>query len=370
MRILSSDSSFLSAERSYIAGRELRESLSVQRDGQRIDMTREARSEVQASSRVLVQRQLNEAAPVQAAPRWKNAAESVGPLRTAAPAESTGSAIELAPDDESLRKLRMLLAALGRQAEDIDKTLKGLLGRGSLPVSGGAPETGETPPAASGDFLNYSYSLKEWQGESLSIRAGGSLTTADGRQIQYGLSLEMMQVSYREERIELRQGAALQDPLVLNLGGGPLRLDGERRVSFDLDADGQRDSMASLASHSAFLALDRNGNGRIDDGRELFGALSGDGFADLAAFDEDGNGFIDEGDSVFNRLRLWRPDEQGEGELVDLRSAGIGAIGLGRVHADFDLQAGGQLEGRVRSTGIFLFESGQAGSVQQVDLAI
>lgn len=146
---------------------------------------------------------------------------------------------------------------------------------------------------------------------------------------------------------------------MLNLGAGPVSLDGSRRVSFDLNADGKADSMAALASHSAFLALDRNGNGRVDDGRELFGALSGDGFADLAAFDEDRNGFIDEGDSIFQQLKLWRPDESGAGELVDLRTAGVGAIGLARAYADFDLASGRQLEGRVRSTGLFFFENGQ-----------
>ena len=54
-----------------------------------------------------------------------------------------------------------------------------------------------------------------------------------------------------------------------------------------------------LGSGSGFLALDKNGNGKIDDGSELFGTKSGDGFADLAEYDSDGNGWIDEKGRVY-----------------------------------------------------------------------
>lgn len=387
MRITASELT-LNSERLFIAGREVRETLDMQRGDNRVQLDRHARTEVVSASRT----QLSLTADVRAlSPRQLDAARAqiASAPPGAAPQASQPAGFDLTPDDEELHKLRMLLVVLGRQVEEIDKTLAELMGvpavpgPGSLPAAAspdsipatpgradtGRAETGLTETGRT-DFLNYSYNLTEWRGASLTVSASGQFSTADGRQIQYGMQLEMRNVQYSSQSLSIRAGAALQDPLVLNLAAGPVSLDGGRRVDFDLDADGKVDSMAAFASHSAFLALDRNGNGRVDDGRELFGALTGDGFAELAAFDQDGNGFIDEGDAVFQQLRLWQPDSQGGGALVGLQAAGVGAIGLARAHADFDLTSGQQLEGRVRSTGLFVFESGQVGSLQQIDLAV
>src|SRR5690606_1970357 len=362
MHIISSQQFGLNVERQFIAGREVSETLDLQRGSQRLQLSHHERSEVRSSSRAEVQ--LAEARPVLSERQLERLGEGLPQTAPAAGSEEAQS-FDFTPDEESLHKLRMLLVVLGRSAEEIDATLGKLAEGLSMPVaSATAAEAGR------GDFLNYQYSVQEWRGESLSVTASGTVNTADGRTIQYGLSLEMLSMQYSSANVSVRAGAALKDPLVLNLDGGPVRLDGTKRVDFDLDADGKRDSMAGLASGSAFLALDRNGNGRIDDGRELFGALSSDGYAELNTDDADGNGFIDEGDSIFEQLRLWRPGAQGKGELVDLLTAGVGAIGLARAYGDFDLIAQQQLEGRVRSTGFFLFENGQAGSVQQIDLAI
>ena len=370
MRITSSEQFGLSAERHYTVGREVNETLDMQRGGQRLQISRHERSEVSSSSRAEVH--LAQDRPAISSKQLENLADGLPQAAPVATADGAHS-LDFTPDEESLRKLRMLLAVLGREVEEIDATLDKLSAGLSMPAPAAPSAGGAMPqlePTGNGDFLNYQYSVQEWRGESLSVSASGTVSTADGRTIQYGLSLEMLSVQYSSASVSMRAGAVLQDPLVLNLGGGPVRLDASNRVGFDLDADGGRDSLASLASGSAFLALDRNGNGRVDDGRELFGALSGDGFADLSAYDEDGNGFIDEGDSIFEQLRLWRPDAQGAGEQLDLHSAGVGAIGLARAYGDFDLIAQQQLEGRVRSTGLFLFENGQVGSVQQVDLAV
>ena len=62
-----------------------------------------------------------------------------------------------------------------------------------------------------------------------------------------------------------------------------------------------------------FLALDLNGDGRINNGSELFGALSGNGFADLAQYDSDANGWIDENDEIFQRLKVWSGADDGGG---------------------------------------------------------
>lgn len=61
----------------------------------------------------------------------------------------------------------------------------------------------------------------------------------------------------------------------------------DQKFYFDLDADGTADRISMLKSGSGFLALDKNGNGKIDDGSELFGTQSGDGFADLEEYDID-----------------------------------------------------------------------------------
>jgi hypothetical protein len=126
-----------------------------------------------------------------------------------------------------------------------------------------------------------------------------------------------------------------------------------------------------LKSGSGFLALDKHGNGKIDDGSELFGAQTGDGFKELAAYDDDGNGFIDEADSIFNELRVWIRPTDNQSDLLSLKQANVGAIHLGSIATPFDIRdSNNELLGKVRSTSFFLTEQGQTKSVQQIDLKI
>ena len=124
-------------------------------------------------------------------------------------------------------------------------------------------------------------------------------------------------------------GGAIQqvDPLVFDLDGNGVNLSSvENGVYFDMDADGARDKTAWVSGGAALLALDRNGNGRIDDGSELFGEQNGarDGFAELARFDQDGSGSIDAKDNIFNSLILLHAD----GGMSRLRDEGITGIKL------------------------------------------
>jgi hypothetical protein len=124
-------------------------------------------------------------------------------------------------------------------------------------------------------------------------------------------------------------GGAIQqvDPLVFDLDGNGVNLSSvENGVYFDMDADGTRDKTAWVSGGDALLALDRNGNGRIDDGSELFGEQNGarDGFAELARFDQDGSGSIDAQDNIFNSLILLHAD----GGMSRLRDEGITGIKL------------------------------------------
>ena len=155
---------------------------------------------------------------------------------------------------------------------------------------------------------------------------------------------------------------------MINFGGAGVEL-ADTQFAFDLDVDGQQEKIAFVAGGSGFLALDKNSDGQINDGSELFGTRSGDGFADLAKFDQDGNQWIDENDAVYRQLRVWQRDASGQDNLTSLAQSGVGALYLGRVASPFSVNtAANQTLGQVRSSGVFLYESGRAGSLQQVDL--
>ena len=162
----------------------------------------------------------------------------------------------------------------------------------------------------------------------------------------------------------------LCDPLVINLNNNVASVS-DQKFLFDIDADSTKDSISMLESGSGYLALDKNGDGVINDGSELFGTESGNGFRDLAAFDQDQNGWIDEADEIFQKLRIWTKDENGNDMLLSLSDAGVGAIYLGYENTDFALNSmqDNTTNAMVRRTGIFLYENGGSGSVQQLDLA-
>ena len=208
------------------------------------------------------------------------------------------------------------------------------------------------------------------ESETTQFTAQGTVRTKDGRTLGFALDLDMCrEFSCTSEEIHTNT-VALRDPLVLSFDGKACEL-ADKRFTFDLDADGQPDSIPFLAPDSGFLAIDRDQDGRIADGSELFGTRSGDGFADLRTYDLDGNGWIDEADPVYDRLRVWRHEADGTDQLKDLREADIGAVYLGSAASAFKLaNADGQTLGQVRSSGIYLRENGGVGVIQHVDLSV
>jgi hypothetical protein len=153
-----------------------------------------------------------------------------------------------------------------------------------------------------------------------------------------------------------------QTPILLDLDGNGFELTGvEDGVLFDLGAQGHLEHTAWTvrSRREAFLALDRNGDHRIDDGSELFGNATllangkraPNGYVALAEFDKpelggNGNGFIDPGDAVWNRLRLWI-DENHDGisqpsELHTLEWAHLTRIGLQYIRSQWTDEHGNQ----------------------------
>lgn len=218
----------------------------------------------------------------------------------------------------------------------------------------------------------YSYQETYYQeSEQTSFSTTGTVKTADGREISFGLNVEMSRSFasyYSSESIRI-QKRVLCDPLVINLDGNIAQLS-DQTFFFDLDADGEKDEISALGKGSGYLALDKNEDGFINDGNELFGAKSGDGFADLSAYDTDQNGWIDEGDAIWEKLLIWTKDENGEDKCYKLSEKGVGAICLTNAATDFFLKDGqNAVNGRIRKTGIFLYENGMAGTIQHLDVA-
>lgn len=163
----------------------------------------------------------------------------------------------------------------------------------------------------------------------------------------------------------------LGSPLVLDLAGDGVHPTGPADgVTFDLVGHGRLET-GWIAGDDALLVLDRNGNGKIDDGTELFGeatdiggAPAADGFAALAALDRaeqggNGDGVIDERDAMFGELQLWR-DKNGDGksqsaELAPLSSGGVSQLSVHKTSSDHAFDGAGNdlgLRGRfTRSDG-------------------
>lgn len=238
-----------------------------------------------------------------------------------------------------------------------------------------ADQPPSSSPAASGAStgfgIEYDYHSVREEAETTRFSTQGVVRTADGREVAFRLDLEMSRYYREEVAVSFRAGdAARKDPLVINFDGNAAQLT-DQRFQFDLDADGTQESIAMLATGSGYLALDKDGNGAIDSGAELFGPATGSGFAELAAYDADGNGWIDEGDGIWSQLRVWSPAADGTDALDTLAAHEVGALFLGEVATPFELRGTRNADlGAVATTGLYLGEDGRAGTLQEIDLSV
>lgn len=291
--------------------------------------------------------------------------------RTCAECESGEGSDNLVQDMDMEVSLRKLITELlsGRRVKTV--SLEDLSQSRQLDAPEEAVPSQGSGQTSEGWGLDYSNETVYSEQERVSFEARGVIKTADGRELSFNLHLDMSREYVERNSVRIRAGDALKDPLIINFDGTAAQL-GNRTMGFDIDADGLADDLPELAAGKGYLAMDLNSDGLINDGHELFGPSSGNGFRELSRYDDDGNGWIDENDNAFNRLSVLGFDEAGNQVLQGIASRGIGAIATAYSSTQFDIknQGSGDLLGQVRASGIFLDENGTAGIIQQVDLKV
>ena len=198
----------------------------------------------------------------------------------------------------------------------------------------------------------------------------GKVTTEEGKEVSFTLSAQLERHFSIEKRSRiLAQNTQQTDPLAINLNGGIVTLR-DSSFQFDLDSDGEKEEISFASQGSGFIVFDKNKDGKINDGSEMFGTQSGNGFTDLAQYDDDNNGVIDENDDIYDKLQIWTKDGAEGDHLISLKESGVGAIGLAYDDTQFELRDNYNISlGSIQRSGYFLMESGEAGFVQQVDLS-
>jgi len=201
------------------------------------------------------------------------------------------------------------------------------------------------------------------ESESVSFSTMGVIKT-DSQEINIDIDFSMSRSFVVENRIDT---GMVFDPLVINYNGELPELS-EKRFSFDLDNDGEEDQISQLKAGSGFLALDKNEDGEINQGSELFGTILGNGFKELAEYDDDNNNWIDENDAIWNKLQIWNGGESEQRELLAIGEVGVGAIYLNATEGEFTYKtAQNETLGELRASSVYLQESGIAGTISQID---
>jgi len=217
--------------------------------------------------------------------------------------------------------------------------------------------------------IEYQYDESYFQSENSDFSAKGIVYTSDKKKINFDINFSLKREILIESSVNISIGKQkTKDPLIINFNGKSTDLT-DSRFDFDIDLDNKLDKIPFVGSGSGFLAIDKNGDKKINDGNELFGPRTGNGFNELKDYDIDNNLWIDEKDPIYDRLLVWSKDNHGNDLIMGIRRKGIGAIYIGYEETPFKINDGqNNLNGLLRASGVYINEDGSVGTIQQIDL--
>jgi hypothetical protein len=177
-----------------------------------------------------------------------------------------------------------------------------------------------------------------------------------------GWSVEPWQDAYDQ----FQYAAPFTTPLVLDLDGDGIELTSVTGATalFDVGVDGFAEATGWVAADDGLLVLDVNGNGRIDNGSELFGDQTGHahGFLALAQHDDNGDGVIDASDTVFGQLRIWQDlNQDGISQASEMRS--LGDVGISSISVQSNTTSYWVAGNEIRYESTFTWDDGRVGVV-------
>lgn len=179
--------------------------------------------------------------------------------------------------------------------------------------------------------ITYSQTQTTTETQQTTLQTTGEIKTADDKDIKISQSLAMQSQTSVSSTSQVQISTLslnTTDPLMINYNGNSVQLS-DQKMAFDLKGNGGTEQISVPQAGSGFLVLDKNNDGKITSGSQLFGPTTGNGFAELAQYDVNHKGWIDSSDPVYDQLKVWTPDGKGGGTLQSLAWLGLA---LARFH--------------------------------------